>query len=48
MEGECPKDLTRGIEEVVEEEDGHNWEGAGAEKGLRNPERQREGVSWLG
>lgn len=43
MEEECPKDLTRGIEDVVEGKDG-----LGAEKGLRTLERQREGVLWLG
>lgn len=48
MEGECPKDLTRGIEEVVEEKGGHNWEGAGVEKGLRTLERLWEGVPYLG
>lgn len=42
MEEECPKDLTRGIEEV------EGKDGLGAEKGLRTLERQREGVLWLG
>lgn len=49
MEGECPKDLTGGIEEVMEGNDSHNWEGRlGSRKGMRTLERQREGVLWLG
>lgn len=38
MEGECPKDLTGGIEEVMEGKDGHNWEGRlGSRKGTEDP-----------